>query len=29
MLVTCFGEFDRDEFGGYDRRTLAHTTLVD
>ena len=28
ILVTCFGEFDREQFGGYDQRTLVHTTLV-
>ena len=24
MLVTCFGTFDRAQFGGYDQRTLVH-----
>jgi hypothetical protein len=26
MLVTCYGEFDRDQFGGYNQRTLVHAT---
>lgn len=28
LLVTCYGEFDREQFGGYDQRTLVHTTRV-
>ena len=28
LLVTCYGEFDREQFGGYDRRTLVHTTRL-
>ena len=24
LVVTCFGEFDRDQFGGYDQRVLVH-----
>lgn len=27
LLVTCFGTFDRNQFGGYDQRTLVHATL--
>ena len=28
FLITCFGEFDRDQFGGYDQRTLVKTTQL-
>jgi sortase (surface protein transpeptidase) len=24
MLITCYGVFDRDEYGGYNQRTLIH-----
>jgi sortase (surface protein transpeptidase) len=25
MLITCYGEFDRQQFGGYNQRTLVHS----
>src|SRR5690606_24461974 len=24
LLITCYGEFDREQWGGYDQRTLVH-----
>jgi sortase (surface protein transpeptidase) len=26
ILITCFGTFDRSQFGGYDQRTIVYAT---